>query len=71
MSGGARGRIRRCSKEKGYSFIEDEGGKALLVHYTEIVGAGFRTLPAGGAGVFGVASGEDVRTQAPRIETVG
>ncbi len=71
MSGGGRGRIRRSSKEKGYSFIEDEGGEALLVHYTEIVGEGFRTLEEGGEVVFGVASGEDVRKQATRIETVG
>ncbi len=71
MSGGARGRIRRFSKEKGYNFIEDEGGEALLVHYTEIVGGGFRTLEEGGEVVFEVAGGEDERERATRIEAVG
>ena len=71
MSGGARGRIRRFSREKGYSFIEDERGEALLVHYTEIVDGGFRTLEEGGEVVFEVAGGGDERERATRIEAVG
>jgi cold shock CspA family protein len=43
----------------------------LLVHYTEIVGGGFRTLEEGGEVVFEVAGGEDEREQATRIEAVG
>ena len=43
----------------------------MLVHYTEIVGEGFRTPEEGGEVVFKVAGGEDERKQATRIETVG
>ena len=71
MSDAARGRVRWFSEEKGYGFIEDDGGEALLVHYTEIVGEGFRILEEGGEVVSEGASGEDVRKQATRIETVG
>ncbi len=71
MSGVARGRVRWFSEEKGYGFIEDEEGEALLVHYTEIVGEGFRTLEEGGEVVFEVADGESGRKQAARVEAVG
>jgi cold shock protein len=39
----ARGRVKWFSEEKGYGFIEGEE-EDFLVHYTEIVGEGFRTL---------------------------
>jgi len=71
VSGVARGRVRWFSEEKGYGFIEDEEGEALLVHYTEIVGEGFRTLKEGGEVVFEVADGESGRKQAARVEAVG
>jgi CspA family cold shock protein len=70
VSGVARGRIRWFSEEKGYGFIQDGGDEALLVHYTEIVGEGFRTLEEGGEVVFEVAGGEDERKQVTRVETV-
>ena len=65
------GRVRWFSEEKGYGVIEDEEGEALLVHYTEIVGEGFRTLEEGGEVVFEVADGEGGRKQAARVEGVG
>ena len=71
MSGVARGRVRWFSEEKGYGFIEDEEGEALLVTYTEIVGEGFRTLEEGDKVVFEVADGEGGRKQAARVEGVG
>ena len=71
MSGVARGRVRWFSEEKGYGFIEDEEGEALLVTYTEIVGEGFRTLEEGGEVVFEVADGEGERKQAASVEAVG
>ncbi len=71
MSGVARGRVRWFSEEKGYGCIEDEEGEALLVHYTEIVGEGFRTLEEGDEVVFEVADGEGGRKQAARVEGVG
>jgi cold shock protein len=71
VSGVARGRVRWFSEEKGYGFIEDEEGEALLVTYTEIVGEGFRTLEEGGEVVFEVADAKGGRKQAARVEAVG
>ena len=71
MSGVARGRVRWFSEEKGYGFIEDEEGEALLVTYSEIVGEGFRTLEEGGEVVFEVGDAEGGRKQATRVEAVG
>ena len=51
----ARGRVKWFSDEKGFGFIEPEGGgEDVLVHYTEIVGEGFRTLEEGGVVEFEV-----------------
>ncbi len=66
----ARGRVKWFSEEKGYGFIEGEDGD-FFVHYTEIVGEGFRTLEEGGEVVFEVADGEGGRKQAARVEAVG
>jgi CspA family cold shock protein len=67
----ARGRVRWFSEEKGFGFIEDDSGKPVLVHYTEIVGEGFRTLEEGGEVEFEVAQEEDRRRRAARVEAVG
>ena len=67
----ARGRVRWFSEEKGYGFIEDEEGEALLVHYTEIVGEGFRTLEEGSEVEFEIVEGRRGRKQASRVEVVG
>lgn len=40
--------MRWYSQEKGFGFVEDADGKPLLVHYTGIIGEGFRTLHRGG-----------------------
>jgi len=38
------GRVKWFNEQKGYGFIEHEGGKDIFVHYTGIVGDGFKTL---------------------------
>jgi cold shock protein len=44
----ARGTVKWFSEEKGYGFIEPEvGGEDIFVHYTGIVGTGFRSLKEG------------------------
>ena len=54
----ARGRVKWFSDEKGYGFIEPEdGGEDLFVHYSEIVGEGFRTLEEGGSVEYEVVDG--------------
>lgn len=66
----ARGRVKWFSDEKGYGFIESEGGEDLFVHYSEIVGEGFRTLEEGTEVEFEVIDGRKGK-QASRVEVVG
>ena len=51
--------------------IEDDSGEPVLVHYTEIVGDGFRTLEEGGEVEFEVADDDGRRRRAARVEAVG
>ena len=66
----ARGRVKWFSDEKGYGFIEEEGGEDLFVHYSEIVGDGFRTLEEGSTVEFDIVDGRRGK-QASRVEVVG
>jgi CspA family cold shock protein len=66
----ARGRVKWFSEEKGYGFIEGEG-EAFFVHYTEIVGEGFRTLKEGSEVEFEIVEGRRGRMQAAGVEVVG
>lgn len=66
----ARGRVKWFSNEKGYGFIEAEGGEDLFVHYSEIVGDGFRTLEEGSEVEFDIVEGQKGK-QASRVEVVG
>jgi CspA family cold shock protein len=44
----ATGTVKWFSDDKGFGFITpDEGGRDLFVHFTSIVGDGFRTLTEG------------------------
>jgi CspA family cold shock protein len=68
----ARGRVKWFSDEKGYGFIEPEGGgEDVFVHYTEISGEGFRTLEEGSVVEFEVVDGGRDRMQTSRVEVVG
>ena len=68
----ARGRVKWFSDEKGYGFIEPEGGgENVFVHYTEIVGEGFRMLEEGSVVEFEVVDGRRDKKQASRVEVVG
>ncbi|MBC7287167.1 MAG: cold shock domain-containing protein [Armatimonadetes bacterium] len=46
-NGRLRGRVKWFDEAKGYGFIERDGAPDVFVHYTGIVGEGFRTLPEG------------------------
>lgn len=65
-----RGRVKWFSDEKGYGFIEMEDGEDLFVHYSEIVGEGFRSLEEGTEVEFDVVESQKGK-QASRVEVVG
>ncbi len=66
----ARGRVKWFSEEKGYGFIEGEE-EDFLVHYTEIVGEGFRTLEEDSEVEFEVVEDRRGRKLAAGVEVVG
>ena len=44
----AKGMVTWFSEQKGYGFISpNDGGENIFVHYTDIVGSGFRSLKEG------------------------
>ena len=47
MSGTINGTVKWFKDDKGYGFIEQEGGKDVFVHYSAINGDGRRTLAGG------------------------
>ena len=54
----ARGSVKWFNEQKGYGFITpDDGGKDLFVHYSNIVGDGYRNLQDGQAVEYDAAQG--------------
>ncbi len=51
------GTVKWFNAEKGYGFISQEGGDDLFVHYSEIQGAGYRTLDEGARVEFLITEG--------------
>ncbi|MDY0322401.1 MAG: cold-shock protein [Candidatus Carbobacillus sp.] len=51
------GRVKWFNATKGYGFIEREGGDDVFVHYSAIVGEGYRTLEEGQAVSFEIVQG--------------
>ena len=52
-----RGRVKWFSDQKGYGFIEMEGGKDVFVHHSAIEGEGFKSLKEGDEVEFEVSKG--------------
>lgn len=52
------GKVKWFNAEKGYGFIEREGGKDLFVHFSGIKAEGYRTLQEGWTVEFDVITGD-------------
>lgn len=52
------GKVKWFNEEKGFGFIEREGGPDVFVHFRAIVGDGFKTLAEGQEVEFDVEQGQ-------------
>ncbi|SER64833.1 cold shock protein (beta-ribbon, CspA family) [Gracilibacillus ureilyticus] len=52
------GTVKWFNADKGFGFIEVEGGEDLFVHFSAIQGDGFKTLDEGQAVTFDVEEGQ-------------
>jgi cold shock protein len=43
----AKGKVKWFNSQKGFGFIEMEGGKDIFVHHKSIQGSGFKSLEEG------------------------
>ncbi len=65
------GTVKWFSPEKGYGFITpDDGGKDVFVHYTAIVGTGYRNLQEGQRVEYEVTQGQK-GPQAVNVRVIG
>jgi CspA family cold shock protein len=57
-AGKVKGTVKWFNAEKGYGFIQVEDGADVFVHYSAIVGKGFRTLEQGQSVEFNIVDGK-------------
>jgi CspA family cold shock protein len=61
-----RGRVKWFSDQKGFGFIQQEGGPDLFCHFSSIQAEGFKTLKEGQAVEFEVVNSD----KGPRAQNV-
>ncbi len=66
MSAQVEGKVKWFNDEKGFGFIEQEGGKDVFVHFSAINGSGRKTLKEGQKVTMEVTNGQ----KGPQAENV-
>jgi CspA family cold shock protein len=66
----AQGTVKWFNGDKGYGFIEVEGGPDVFVHFSAITGGGYRSLDEGQKVEFDITQGQK-GPQAENVKVIG